>query len=198
MAESQKNLYQLSVQYSKEPVMAYNTSTGELVYVNLDNVYKRYDVRDKVILRIDITKQLTAGILVDNADEEIRRRYLSVVFGLVDDIKEKSEILQDIYMKDDNFKLFIGNICYFRLPQNTNISLLGYLEDFNRRRREMITMEFEQRSVMSSSGVFIKTLWYMYVPINDREDSVCRIPEEYKTEVLSYAKKWNSQYPRTV
>lgn len=189
---------QLSVPYSRALVDVCRTATDELVYINIDKVYRQYEVREKVIIRVDITKQLTAGILSDKADGILRKNYLMSVFGLVSNPDTLSEVFKELYIKDEQFKLFIGEICYFEMPSRKYTSLFRYLVDYNIKRREEVERDFGDRSSISSTGVFLRSLWHLYVGVNDKEDSVCVIPEEFKTEGISYAKKWNCPYPRAV
>lgn len=189
---------QLSVPYSKVQASTYRTSTGELVYEDIDTVYRKYDVREKVIIRVDIMDKLTEGILSKNADIILKKNYLSVLFGLIDNVDMISEILKDIYIRDEQFKLFLGNICYFELPKVSNVSLFQYLVADNKVRRIRIQEDFGNRSSLSSTGVFITSLWYLYVGINDKTDAVCIIPEDFKVEAVSYAKKWDCKYPRAL
>lgn len=188
----------LSVPYSKALVTTYRTATGHLVWEDVDRVYRQYEVREKVILRVDITDHLTEGIISKNADLELKRNYLSVMFGLIYTPDIMSEVLKDIYLHDEQFKLFIGNICYFELPKMPHVSLYDYLVASNNLRKKRIEDDIVGRSIMGVNKSFLDSLWYFYFAINDRVDSVCEIPNDFKVEAISYAKKWDCKYPRAI
>ena len=188
----------LSVPYSKVEATLYTSITGEIVYEDIDEVYRRYEVRDKVIIRVDLTNQLTEDILCKNANFHLKRDYLSVVFGLIENKNQMSEVLKKVYLNDDTFKMFLANICYFELPKFKNYSLLQYLVVNNKLKRNKAIDDFWNNSVITSSKTSILSTWYLYICVNDKADSVCNIPEEFKVEAISYAKKWNCVYPRAV
>lgn len=43
---------QLSVPYSRALVDVCRTATDELVYINIDKIYRQYEVREKVIIEL--------------------------------------------------------------------------------------------------------------------------------------------------
>lgn len=192
-------LRQLSVPYSKAQATVFKSElTDEWIYVDIDKIYRTYDVRDKVIIRIDLMNQLTDGILSKNADTSVKKDYLSAVSGLIEDVNELSKILKNIYIKDEQFKIFLANICYFELPKFKQVSLMQYLIANNKIKRNKAIEEFWQDSIITSSKLEIVSTWFLYTGVNDKADSVCKIPSRFKVEVISYAKKWNCVYPRAI
>lgn len=183
--------------YIKQPVNVYVSPTAKRYYTGVKRLYRENKAREKVVLRVDLSPFIFAGLMTAESIAEHKTAYILAMLGFTTDANEIREEIEELYLTDSIFQDYVANICYFEMYKYPESSLFGFLcWDFENR---CINAErvFKMESVISGN-IFLSNWDEIYVGINDKRDAVCEIPDKYKVEVLSFASKWNCKYPREI
>lgn len=157
---------------------------------------KYYDgvkIRNRVVVRLDVIKGLT-----DAFSEETRNKFRMVVYniiaGNVTDQLQVSDILKALYVGDETFRAFLGEIVYF----DTNLEneplydvLVKKLLMQYRERRDFLNQFVQNMNYKQ----LIESKGYLYITVSD-VSQVATVPNDCGEEVISRASVWNGQFKR--
>ena len=157
------------------------TPYGFLEVTGLD-AYEDIVCRDKVVYRVDMLLCL-ADVFSEDTISKCRNLVYNTLTGKIKDKEKISNILTQLYLVDNKFKRYLGEVVYFSNYESSGDTLYSYIiKDLRRKyltRVENLVSEFKQ---LGSSYV-CESAMYVYFGFDDKNITI-RIPEGYQEEMM--------------
>ena len=179
----------VTLKYTKSNVSVDNYDTGLSLWNGIDEVYRDSNLREKVVVKMDIMDTLCKYFEKDTI-KEYREVLLAVAEGRVTDPELLSKVITSLVEDDEIFPEKL-NILFQSCPEDSSFgsyiiyslastikSVENFYRTYFRGRAEVV--------VCLSHG-------YLYFSVPD-ENRDCLLPEEKECEVLSYAKSWKGTF----
>lgn len=175
----------VNLPYSKEQSLMKETLNGYTIVDDAD-YYDDLAVRNNVIVRIDVFGSLKQ-IFAEESIDRVRKTLFNTMSGLIEDKGVVSNVFQALYMSDNTFKRFLGEIYYFELEDGVS------MYDAVVQKVKKAYDDAFSRAYGNMSARRIKVLFesdgYIYFAVSD-VDEPKYVPKGYKMEVVSRAKVW--------
>lgn len=155
--------------------------------------YTGAKIRNRVVVRLDIIKGLT-DVFSEDTRQKYRTMLYNIVSGNVNIHKDISDILQALYVNDETFRAFLGEIVYFDNSMQEEPLydiLIKKLMQRYKDRRDFLN-QFVQRMNYKQ---LIESRGYLYITISDTHQ-VATVPMDCGEEVISRASVWNGKFKR--
>jgi len=181
--------YQGVVKYLKCTVPAISYDTGIVDYQNLDSYFRGVYIRDKVILRVNLSTFFEEFF----TKETISKYWVGILMiakGLCTDPNQLSKVINDLIDKDDVFR---EKIRYIYLSCPDDVSFGQHI--MNTLASVIVKVENEYRSFFRGkpSVVICTSDGYLYFSIEDK-DTEPLLPYKVDCEVLSNVKSWRGKF----
>ena len=176
--------------YTDVEVEPTQTPFGYKVVKGIETAYTGRFLRGKVVLRFDLLYLLT-----DVFSKEILDQYRNVIYsfiaGNLNDAEKISLVLQTLYENDNTFRLYLGELYYFRADKEKSIyaNIVLDLKSKLEIARTDINHEVKSRGYRyideSELGI--------YCSIDDVYGEVLRV-SGVKTDIMSEPRNWNKTF----
>lgn len=181
--------YQGVLKYIRGSVLVTQYDTGWQEYNNIDDYYRGVTIRDKVIIKMDLSK-----FYEEYFDRETIQKYKQAIYmiakGQVTDPNKLSKIIMELINNDKTFRSKITSL-YYGCPDDISIGwhIMNTLASIPARVEEDFRSFFRGKPsvVICTSG------GYLYFSIED-SDRVPVLPYEIDYEVLSNVKNWRGAF----
>lgn len=173
--------------YAKVDIEYTVTPTGVTHVNGLEEVFKGFKARDKVICRSDLLMGLQDVFELDMLTK-YRTVIYSLIAGLITNTEQISGIITELYAKDTKFKYFVSNMFYMDVSEVPfGVQVLSTLKS------KLDNVEYTWKEFFKSTRAkpFFTATGYLYYAVDDIEFTLC-VPTACECEVLSYAKNWKS------
>lgn len=171
--------------YVKANVDVSETRNGFLQTNGIDEMFRGYQARDKVICKSDLFSSLS-DIFEERTLTEYREVVYAVISGNVCDAVNLSKYLTALYTSDSKFKTYIATMYYLEEKETPfGIQILESLLEKVRITEERWRSHFKRYGCK----VFFSTNCYIYYAVDDI-GMILTVPDDCNCEVLSNAKVW--------
>ena len=164
------------------------TDYGIKEIIGIDE-YRDTVCRDKVVFRIDLLYGFKN--IISNDTVSVCRNVLYNVLSGKQKNKEKiSELFMLLYLNDDKFKRYLGEVVYFSNYEQQQISLYSYvIKDLLQKYERNVDRTIEEFQRLGNKYLFESSM-YLYFSFDD-DRHVHSVLDGYNEEVISRAKVWN-------
>ena len=171
--------------YVKTNVEVLETRNGFQQVNGIDDMFRGYQARDKVICKSDVLSSLT-DIFKDTTLSNYREVVYAILSGNVYDAENVSKLLTALYVEDGNFKTFISTMFYLEEKEiSFGMQIIESLLERVRVTEERWKAHFKRYGCK----VFFTANCCIYYAVDD-VGMILPIPNDCNCEVLSRAKVW--------
>lgn len=181
--------FQAAVKYLPYTIEATAYDTGLVDYHNLDNHFKGVTIRNKVVLKFDISSYYECYFEKETIIK-YRPAIMMMAKGLVTDPNTLSAVIMDLIKNDSVFRQQIVSL-FYSCPDNVSFGF----HIMNTLAKVPIQVEEEFRSFFRGkpSVVICNNDGYLYFSIEDLDKSPL-LPYRIDCEVLSNVKNWRGTF----
>ena len=181
--------YNVSVKYLKEVTDVITYDTGLTDWVNIDKLYRNKSLRNKVVVRFDVTEFLSKYFELKTI-REYRPVFMMIANGLVTDAEKFSAVLTQLVNTDAVFKKEIVNL-FHSCPEES--SLGAHIIDSIANVFKSVELNYRSFFRGKPEVVICVSDGWLYFSVEDTEYAP-ELPNDVKCEVLSYAKNWRGNF----
>lgn len=181
--------YNVSIKYLKDTTTVTTYDTGLTDWDNLDNLYRGKSLRNKVVVRFDVTKFLNKYFEIETI-QEYRPVFMMIANGLVTDPNQFSAVLTQLVNTDKVFAKEVINL-FHSCPEESSLgthiieSIAGVFKSVELNYRSFFRGKPEVVICVSNGWLYFSVEDTEYTPV---------LPNEVECEVLSYAKNWRGNF----
>lgn len=179
----------VSIKYLKETTTVKTYDTGLTDWENLDTLYRGRSLRNKVVLRTDITKYLTKYFMIETITK-YRPVFMMIANGTITDPEKFSTIINELVNTDEVFAKEIVHL-FHSCPDDYafGVHIIESIADIFKNVESTFRSFFRGKPEV----VICVSDGWLYFSVEDNYYTP-ELPDNIECEVLSHAKNWRGNF----